>query len=370
MLERQFTERVLGPEHAAATDDRLEVIGAFNPGVVEYGGKTVLLARVVQQPVESGADAYPSPRYTPEGLQIDWLPADETETESDPRSYTSTSNGTLRLRFISHFQLFFSEDGVTLSDEQPDPATALVLPEGEYEEYGIEDPRVVLIDGTYYITYVAVSRHGVATGLMSTTDFHSFTRHGIILPPDNKDVLLFPQKIGGDYAMLHRPMPNMAFSPPQVWVSRSPDLVHWGMHRRVFGGGSMPAGLEAVEAFRDRVGGSTPPILTDRGWLTIFHGSNKAHDAAGVGAAVGTYSAGVLLLDTARPSVVRACSAGSIMAPEAEFETHGFVDRVVFPTALLRHGELAYVYYGAADECTGVTAFPIDELLDAAVPVD
>ncbi|MEM6391641.1 MAG: hypothetical protein AAF797_02590 [Planctomycetota bacterium] len=365
MLERQFTERVLGPEHAAATDERLEVIGAFNPGVVEHLGKTVLMVRVVQQPAETRGDAYASPRYSENGLEIDWLPADETETESDPRSYTSTKTGALRLRFISHFQLFYSDDGVTLSDEQPDPATAMVLPEGEYEEYGIEDPRIVLIEGTYYITYVAVSRHGVATALMSTTDFQVFTRHGIILPPDNKDVLLFPERIGGDYAMLHRPMPNMAFSPPQVWVSRSPDLVHWGMHRRLFGGGAMPAGLEDVVAFRDRVGGSTPPVMTDQGWLTIFHGSNKDHDAAGVGA----YSAGVLLLDAARPERVVGCSAGSIMAPEAEFETRGFVDNVVFPTALLRRGELAYVYYGAADESTGVTAFRIDELLDSAVPV-
>ncbi len=355
MIKRVFTHRLLGPEMVTPTDERFKVIGVLNPGVAEVAGRTIILARVVQAPVETREDAWPSPRLGRSGgLEIDWLPKDEVDADSDPRSYTLKSSGALRLRFISHLQVFYSDDGKTINQENG--VGPVVMPEGAYETFGIEDPRVTKIEGTFYITVVVVSEHGVCTAMLSTTDFKVFTRHGIVFPPDNKDVLLLPEKVAGDYVAIHRPMPNMPFSPPKMWTARSPDLVHWGIHRQlqIAHGG---------DAFQDRVGGSTPPILTDRGWMMLYHGSDKQPGAKGVG----KYTAGVLLLDASNPAVVIGRSAGPVMQPEEDFECEGFVPNVVFPSGVVRHGRAIYVYYGAADEATGVTAFDIEDLLGTAI---
>ena len=112
----------------------------------------------------------------------------------------------------------------------PGRRAPVFLPDSEIEEFGIEDPRITKIDQTYWITYVAVSRHGAATALASSDDMVTFKRHGLIFCPENKDVVLFPQRIDGEFVALHRPNPNSHFSPPQIWLARSPDLMHWGKH--------------------------------------------------------------------------------------------------------------------------------------------
>ena len=96
------------------------------------------------------------------------------------------------------------------------------------EEFGLEDPRITQIGDRFYITYVAVSRHGPATALASTTDFKTIERHGIIFCTENKDVVLLPERIGGEYVAIHRPVGDMPFSRPEMWTARSPDLIHWG----------------------------------------------------------------------------------------------------------------------------------------------
>ncbi|MEM7681411.1 MAG: hypothetical protein AAF288_05600 [Planctomycetota bacterium] len=355
MPERQFTERLLGPEQLEPSDPRLEVVGACNPGAVEYGSGVALMVRVVERPVEQGDGYLPAPRYTPDGqLEIDWLPEDDVDAESDPRCYTIKSTGQLRLRFVSHLRVFFSPDGRHLDPTQDDQVGPRLMPTGAYETYGIEDPRITPIAGTSYMTVVAVSPHGVSSALLSTTDFNVFTRHGLIFCPDNKDVLLFPEKAAGDYIALHRPMPSMPFGSPEMWIARSADLVHWGAHRQLFGG-------QADGPFRDRVGGSTPPILTDRGFLTLFHGSDKPAGKAGVG----KYTSGAMLLDATNPERIVGMSRGQVLEPVEDFERKGFVDNVVFPSGAVRRGASLYVYYGAADQCCGVTAFDLEELLDS-----
>lgn len=289
MLERLFTDKLISPPDLKPSHDGLEVIGVFNPGVVRFGDRIFIAARVVERPTERRDGFYASPRFKDGSYDVDWLPHDNTDAETDPRCYFTKDTGALRLRFISHMRIFESPDGRSVVN----PADALaVMPEGDYEQYGIEDPRITVIGGTAYITYVAVSGHGVCTCLMSTTDFKQFHRHSIIFCPDNKDVVLFPEKILGDYVAMHRPMPSMPFSPPKVWVGRSTDLIHWGAHRQL-----VIAGDGTADHHRDRVGGGTPPIKTDRGWLTIYHGSDKKPGAKGVG----RYTAGALLLDLAQP---------------------------------------------------------------------
>jgi predicted GH43/DUF377 family glycosyl hydrolase len=225
------------------------------------------------------------------------------------------------------------------------------VPQNEYETFGVEDPRLTRIGDRYTFTYVAVSPHGAATALASTTDFVRFERQGVIFCPENKDVLLFGERIGGRFAAIHRPSPSMRFSPPQMWLAWSCDLVHWGEHQFLFGGGG------AWDAAR--VGGGCPPLRTPRGWLEIYHGSAATAEQG----AVGTYGAGAFLMDLSDPARIIARSAGPIMLPEADFETDGFVPNVVFPTGIVERDGTLLVYYGAADTCTGVVGYERDELL-------
>lgn len=347
MLQRVFTQCMLRPGDFEPVGEGFKVVGAFNPGAAAFDDEVVLMIRVVEQPQQSRDGYEPSPRYTPQdGFAIDWLDEEDLEYY-DPRVFHARSTGFKRLRFISYLKVVRSRDGKTI-DSLDGPT---LLPETPYEEYGIEDPRITKIGQTYYITYVAVSRHGVNTSLMSTTDFAHFKRHGIIFPPENKDVLLFPEKIAGDYMAMHRPVASIRFRPPEMWLARSPDLIHWGGHEQLLG---------AENTFENsRLGGGTPPVRTERGWLTLYHGSQRREGDPGPG----IYSAGGLLLDLQNPKRILAQTPGAIMTPEEPFETTGFVRDVVFPTATVERDGLLYVYYGAADENTGVVGFELDALM-------
>jgi len=163
--------------------------------------------------------------------------------------------------------------------------------------------------------------------------------------------MLFPELIDGQYIALHRPNAATPFSAPEMWIARSPDLVHWGSHSPLIGGGGAWEG--------DRVGGGTPPIRTERGWLAIYHGSERSATAG----KVGTYSAGALLLDLADPSRLLHRSRQSIFGPETDFERNGFVPNVVFPTGIVERDDMINVYYGAADTCTAVAEISSSDVL-------
>src|SRR5262249_49033062 len=156
-------------------------------------------------------------------------------------------------------------------------------PESWTEEFGVEDARITAIGDRYWITYVAVSRHGASTAMASTTDFQTFERHGIIFCVENKDVVLFSDRIGPDYVAIHRPNGATPFTRPEMWLARSHDLRCWGMHEPMSWG---PGGWET-----GRVGAGPPPIRTPEGWLLIYHG-NRAPERPGE---VGIYSVGALL---------------------------------------------------------------------------
>ena len=205
-----------------------------------------------------------------------------------------------------------------------------------------------------YFTYVAVSRHGAGTALASTMDFQSFDRHGMIFCPENKDVVLFPARIDGEYVALHRPNAATPFCRPEMWVARSSDLIDWGRHECLHGGGA--------EWETGRVGAGTPPVRTEEGWVEIYHG-NRQPTRPGE---VGMYSTGVLLLDLDNPAKILRRTAHSIFEPTTEYERTGFVPDVVFPTGIVETGESYLVYYGAADCCTAVVEFSRDEVLNAA----
>ncbi len=350
MIQRVFNRCLVRPSEVAPSQAELQVIGAFNPGAVETPDGICLLVRVAETFRETRTGRVALPRWDVGAGQVvaDWLGEDEVRYE-DSRVVVVKRTGLKRLTFISHLVVAHSRDGRNIDSI----GASRFMPADENEEFGVEDPRITRLEGRLYFTYVAVSRHGAATALASTRDFKSFERHGILFPPENKDVVLFPERIGGRFVALHRPNPAQHFSAPEIWLATSPDLVHWGGHVPLLGGtASWDVG---------RVGAGAPPLRTKAGWLEIYHGNNRQCAVHGVG----SYSAGALLLDLEDPSRVLT-RRGEILIPEMAYEREGFVPNLVFPTGLVVRDETVLVYYGAADENCAVVEVRLRDLLDPA----
>ena len=349
MLTRLHDTCLITPADVPPSRDDLAVVGAFNPGAIATGAgdEVVLLVRVAERPRERRAGYTPLPRWDVAvgEIVIDWTPDDDL-TVIDPRIVQQRRDGLWRLTFTSHLRV------VRLANGRSDALveTNRFIPALPAEEFGVEDPRITRINDRFYFTYVAVSRHGAATALASTSDFRTFARHGVIFCPENKDVVLFPERIDGQYAALHRPNPSSPFSMPEMWYAQSADLIHWGNHRHFLGGaGRWDTG---------RIGAGTPPIRTDDGWLAVYHG-NQRETLAGV---VGTYAAGALLLDLEEPARIIARTVEPILSATAAHERTGFVPNVVFPTGIVRRGDELLIYSGCADENCGVVGLSWPEL--------
>ena len=244
--------------------DGFEIIGAFNPAVAKTDDGTVLLIRVAERPSERRFGFTGLPRWDADrGMTIDWIANDELEW-IDPRVVRGKHDGRTRLTFISHLKVVHSHDGVSISEFDG----AHFVPESPLGRVRRRGPTNHTLDGRFWISYVTVSRHGVATALASTENFRTFTRHGLIFGPENKDVVLFPEQIHGQYMALHRPSGAAGFARPEIWLARSPDLLHWGEHQHLLNGES--------NWDSRRVGAGPPPLWIDEGWLVIYHGASPA----------------------------------------------------------------------------------------------
>jgi predicted GH43/DUF377 family glycosyl hydrolase len=327
-LIRSEFNPIISPNDVKPYLSNYEVIGVFNAGVTRYNGEVVLLLRVAERPINLNSEVYLAPIYNPDTKEIDILTFDKGQPGIDySDSRIIRTPGQTYLTSISHLRVARSQDGVHFTiDERP-----AIFPDNEYEAYGIEDPRITLLDGLYYINYSAISTLGIVTMLTVTADFRSYERRGIIFHPDNKDVEIFPEIIGGKYYALHRPSCSH-FGKPEVWLSQSPDLLHWGNHRYLMG---------IREGFWDeeRVGGSAIPFRVEQGWLEIYHGADKNH----------RYCLGAVLLKGDDPHQIIGRSREPFFVPEATYEVDGFFGNVVFTCGVLFENNKVKIYYGAAD---------------------
>jgi predicted GH43/DUF377 family glycosyl hydrolase len=214
-------------------------------------------------------------------------------------------------------------------------------------EWGVEDPRAVMIEGKRYLSYSAVSRNGVGVAIASGDSGSRFERIGMALPPTNKDAALFPEKVGGLYWMLHRPCPD-GIGHPDIWIASSPDLVHWGAHSRLLGGD------EGQNWEARKVGAGAPPIRTDAGWLLLYHGVDS-HER---------YSVGVALLDAEDPTKILARSPEPLLEAETDYERRGFFGGAVFPCGAFLEGGDIVMYYGAADRSVCGASIPLAAALE------
>jgi predicted GH43/DUF377 family glycosyl hydrolase len=365
------------PANVPPTRSDMEVVCAFNPGAIRHGDEVILLLRVAERP-RPGAEPAPgscmldlagpeplplpldpaippeelvglalfNPYGDPPGVISGYVRRDLPGLDlHDPRAVSYMNRPFLSQ--ISHLRVARSRDGLHfVVDSEPALAPATLL-----EEYGCEDARITALEGRYYVTYVSPSRLGIATSLATTADFRHFRREGVLFLPDHKDVVLFPERLGGRYWALTRPMPASFGRVHGIWLASSPDLVHWGDHRPLCL--PRPGHWDAR-----RTGGSAVPLRTSAGWLVLYHGVDAAN----------RYSMGALLLDQDDPRRVLGRSPRPLLAPEAPFERAGFYGNVVLScgqVGLDAGGERLRLYYGAADAVTAAADFQTREILDS-----
>ena len=368
----------------------LEVVSVFNAATAVVDGEIVLLLRVAERPrtdVPPGPDAltldldqphpilHPLParlrdqelvgmcfldaRQSPPRVVVAYIPADLPGLDlRDPRSIRYRNNtGYLRmanegyidfLAQMSHLRVARSRDGVHFTVDE----TPAIAPHTEMEEYGVEDPRATLIGGVWHVTYVSVSRWGITTSLATTKDFRTFEREGVIFLPDHKDVVLFPETVGGRYVALTRPMPQSFSRIFGIWIAFSDDLMQWGGHEIL----ALPRWGYWDEL---RTGASAVPFKTEHGWLELYHGVDRNT----------TYAMGALLLDPDDPSRVIARSPTPILEPTEAYERTGLFNDTVFSCGVvpLGDGEIR-MYYGAADSVIAAADFTVDEIVRSLEP--
>jgi predicted GH43/DUF377 family glycosyl hydrolase len=328
---------ILETKDIAPSRPRFRVLGVFNPAVTKLGAETVMIVRVAETVVQDDPDRFLVPVLSSMGgMEIVSLPNGSPDYDfSDKRLIRNHEKS--YLTSISHLRVGRSRDGVHFTF----PSEGILMPEGIYECYGIEDPRITKIDATYYITYTAVSDCGIGVRLMRTTDFRTFTRLGNIFSVDNKDCVLFPKRIGGKYYALHRPSLSH-FGRPDIWTAESPNLIDWGNHKIM---------TAARTTYGDcaRVGAGAVPIPTERGWLVVYHVADSRD----------RYHLACMLLDWKHPERVLMRSARPLLEPTEPYEKKGFVNDVVFTCGALSSGDSLNVYYGVCDQGVALCTMPL-----------
>ena len=289
--------------------------------------------------------------------------------------------------YISRIGIATSRDGFNFKRISKKP---IIKPGRKYDKWACEDPRITRIGDTFYITYVALSQRirkggkptyetmhllNSQTALITTKDFVRFRRRGIITPKnsDNRDVVIFPEKINGKFAIIHRPhrwCKNWLKDPlskkikvkmpvpkkylprkPAIWISFSDDLKKWEDHKLL---------IWPTHEEDEKTGAGPPPIKTDKGWLLIYHHVKK--NKGGI-----VYTARAALLDLQNPSKIISKTPYDILSPQKKYESKGDVDNVVFPTGAVVKNGILFVYYGAADKTCCAATIKLGRILDELV---
>ncbi|MBQ1553225.1 MAG: glycoside hydrolase family 130 protein [Clostridia bacterium] len=299
----------------------------FNAGVIKYRGEYVMVFRN-----DYGVD--------------------KAGYENENKRFTGTSVGIAR-----------SKNGVDGWVFDPVPLIDSSDPDKDPEIKRFYDPRIIEIEGRLLLCLAMDTRHGIrgAIGELSE-DLHSWKLIGASVP-ENRNMVLFPEKIGGEYVRLERPMPVYSRGRDRfdIWLSYSPDLVYWGRS-------SLVLGVEQVPWANDKIGPTASPIKTPRGWLTLIHAVDRDDSREKNGWEkkwTKRYTAGLMLLDLEDPSRVLSVYDKPLIAPDTPVETdEGFRENVIFPCGMLAEddGEVK-IYYGASDTCVCLATASVDDLL-------
>lgn len=368
--------------------DGFEVQAVLNPAAARVGDEIVLLLRVAERPrsdIDPPAEALtldlsgPDPKVVPlahgyrrddvipiafvdpdpESMQYTpvYLPRDLPGLDaSDPRGVTfvhpKLHTPETFLTAASHLRCARSRDGQRfVVDDHP-----AIWPSTDLEEYGCEDARATLIDGTWHVAYTAVSRVGITPHLATTREFVHFEKRGALLGPDNKNVVLSPFMDHGQYTALTRPMPSSFDHVLGIWICFPDRDLPWGGRRPLV----LPRGGYWDER---HTGAGTVPIRCEAGWLVIYHGADANL----------RYAMGAVLLDGDDPTKILARSPEPILEPETSYERDGLFSNVVYAcghVTLDQQGTRIRLYYGAADSVIAAADFNVQEIIDSLRPAD
>lgn len=339
---------ILSPKDIKPSRDDFFVTGVLNAGAFEFDGQYCWMVRIAEAFIQDNDQVLKTPQTD---LEAGWPNMHCTEFRKDDEALDFSDSRIVWYKDkrikpwitnISHLRMARSDDGKHFEIDE----SVQIVPADKYEQFGVEDPRVVKIDDTYLITYSAISRHGVTSNLITTKDFKEFDRKGPLFVPDNKDIAIFPEKVRGQYVAFHRPSVSM-LGKPDIWIAFSDDLIHWGNHQAIMYG-------REGKFDSQRIGCGPEPIKTDKGWLELYHGSDDK-----------AYYMGAVLLDLDDPTKVVARSEEPILTPEEPYELEGFFANVVFANGQIVHDDgKIYLYYGGADAFMAGCETSIDEIFE------
>jgi predicted GH43/DUF377 family glycosyl hydrolase len=307
--ERELFQRHPDNPILSADDWPYPVNAVFNPGAAALNGSTVLLARVED------------------------------------------------LRGISHLTVARSANGVDGWSIDAEPLLA-PAPDVATEQWGLEDSRVVWVAelDRFVITCTAYGPAGPAVFLATTEDFKTVERYGIVRRPEDKNAALLPHRIDGRWVLFHRPKTEFGGARGEIYLSRSADLVSWSTPEQVL----QPRPGPWWDSLRIGIG--PPPLLTEHGWLLVYHGVRDTVSGQ-------VYRVGLALLDLDEPTRVLGRLPAWIFGPFAPYERSGDVPNAVFPCGLVHDSASGEVrlYYGAADSTICLATARLDDLLEAVL---
>ncbi len=259
----------------------------------------------------------------------------------------------LTIQSLEGFYLIYhasSTDGYYFEvNDQPFMAPSKDGPFEIYEKFGVLDPRITFLDGTYYISYDAYGPHGYRLGLACTSDFQTIERLSLISEPDTKCGVLFPKKIKGRYARLERPWEGRS-----IWITYSDDLEYWGSSEVVL---TPRAGFWDS----DRIGVAVPPMEIDHGWLATYYGVRQT--SAGP-----LIRLGAAMLDADNPSHVISRTNVPILSPREEYERIGDLPNIVYSCGAIQESNAVIkLYYGAANSCICVGMLKVQDIYNACI---
>lgn len=272
--------------------------------------------------------------------------------------YGSLEKQTIEPHHTTDLGIAFSDDGINWT-AGPKPVFKL----RDEEIIRAYDPRLTVIEGRLYMCFAVDTEHGIRGGIAVTDDLEHFEILSLSTP-DLRNMVLFPERIGGKYVRLERPFTVYSRGGEDrfdTWIAESPDLKYWGGSQLLFG-------VEHVPFANDKVGPAAPPVKTPQGWLTTFH-------AVDLDPARGKngwepvwkkrYTAGIMLLDLHNPKRIIGMSRKPLLAPEASYEiSGGFRNNVIFPGGMIleQDGEVK-IYYGAADTVECLATAHVNDLV-------
>ncbi len=350
MLNVEKEGILLRPEDFKPSSKHFEVIGVFNPGATRLkNGKIVLYVRIAERLKNwsKGKYVYAARSSGEKRYNIVIDRFKKSFVNHFDKGGFHFNDNTVRLKFISHFRrVFLNKDGFGIEKIEQKPFFFGTKRDGEL---GVEDPRITKIGNMYVMTYVALSRYNsISSSYAISKDGLHWHRRGIIFRHQNKDIVLFPEKINGKYVAFNRPEGNFNFSAPHMWISYSKDLEHWGDDRSIL--------LSHNSWDSARVGAGCPPIKTKHGWLELYHGVHPKYG----------YGVGAALFDLKEPHklVARGPCGEPLLVAKQPYELNGWMKKVVFPTGIVEEkDDKILLYCGGADSVVSVKEIKISEIL-------